>query len=671
MGYSDIKKALITTPSSTAISTNFFSNNVIDVAYGLKRSTHEFKARLASYKLKGDALNWWKAFKQAKGGETYVATLSWKDFRDIFFLQYFSRSEQQKCEREYHMNRQRDGETSGEFMKRFLRLAGFVGKKAGPPGEHAKHFKWALYDWILDGIVNTKSTDVAQVANAARNIEILRERSSQNNKRNHDRDRIRPTAQGSNQKGYDGRSYDRQDVNSQKGYPDYASSPLCDTCGKLHSGKACHRVTGAFFTCGSTGYMARNCPKNGGNGGKGNGNDNQLAAKGRVFSSNKDQAANSSGSIWMHPSTRGSTLKFSSPAFDAAVQRVVDALLPGLTTRLTNEIRQNGAGGSGNQPPTIHTWLERFGKQKPRSFSSATTPVDANETNGKENGVNILKSIDEGPFQMGTFQETLAEGNEGALHLGPERPRVYSDLSPEDKERYNADIRATNILLQGLPKDIYTLINHYTDAKDIWDNVKMLLEGSELTKEDRESQLYDDFEHFRQNKGETIHDYYVRFAKLINDMRNIKMTMSRMQLNSKFVNNMLPEWGRFVTAVKLNRGLRDSNYDQLYAYLKQHEAHANENKMMLDRFTQHTVDPLALMSNVSHQQYYSQSSTTPPSTYVPPHFADNTQLDSGISPTDNLIENLTNTLALLTQSYKTYLPQTNNQLRTSSNTSVI
>ncbi|GKG41217.1 hypothetical protein Tco_0470429, partial [Tanacetum coccineum] len=36
-----------------------------------------------------DALPWWKAFKQAKGGETYVATLSWKDFRDIFFLQYF------------------------------------------------------------------------------------------------------------------------------------------------------------------------------------------------------------------------------------------------------------------------------------------------------------------------------------------------------------------------------------------------------------------------------------------------------------------------------------------------------------------------------------------------------------------------------------------------------
>nr|GFB22742.1 putative reverse transcriptase domain-containing protein [Tanacetum cinerariifolium] len=109
---------------------------------------------------------------------------------------------------------------------------------------------------------------------------------------------------------------------------------------------------------------------------------------------------------------------------------------------------------------------------------------------------------------MGTFRETLADGDEGALHLGPEQPRVYSDLSPKKKERYNADIRATNILLHGLPKDIYTLINHYTDAKDILDNVKMLLKGFELTKEDYESQLYDDFKHFRQNKEETIHDYY-------------------------------------------------------------------------------------------------------------------------------------------------------------------
>ncbi|GKC13352.1 hypothetical protein Tco_1010134, partial [Tanacetum coccineum] len=85
--------------------------------------------------------------------------------------------------------------------------------------------------------------------------------------------------------------------------------------------------------------------------------------------------------------------------------------------------------------------------------------------------------------------EKCFEPEAGPINLGPERPRVYSDLSQDEKDRYNADIRATNIILQGLPKDIYSLINHYTDAKDIWDNVKMLLEGSELTKEDHESQL--------------------------------------------------------------------------------------------------------------------------------------------------------------------------------------
>ncbi|GJW54614.1 hypothetical protein Tco_0098699 [Tanacetum coccineum] len=169
---------------------------------------------------------------------------------------------------------------------------------------------------------------------------------------------------------------------------------------------------------------------------------------------------------------------------------------------------------------------------------------------GKDNWENIIKSVDEGPFKMGKFRETLVEGAKGALHLGPERDRVFADLTPEENDRYKANIRPTNILLQGLPKDIYTLINHYTDGKDIWDNVKMLLEGSE-------------------------------FTKLINDMRNIKMTMPKMQLNSKFVNTMLSDWGRFVTAVKLNRGMKTSNYDQLYAYLKQHETHANENRMIV------------------------------------------------------------------------------------------
>nr|GEV38179.1 reverse transcriptase domain-containing protein [Tanacetum cinerariifolium] len=82
---------------------------------------------------------------------------------------------------------------------------------------------------------------------------------------------------------------------------------------------------------------------------------------------------------------------------------------------------------------------------------------------------------------------------------------------------------------------------------------------------------------------------------------------------------MLPEWGRFVTAVKLNRGLRDSNFDQLFAYLKQHKTHAKENKMMLERLSQPTVDPLALLSNVSNPQHCSPSSSASSSTQGRPN----------------------------------------------------
>nr|GEU82424.1 hypothetical protein [Tanacetum cinerariifolium] len=96
----------------------------------------------------------------------------------------------------------------------------------------------------------------------------------------------------------------------------------------------------------------------------------------------------------------------------------------------------------------------------------------------------------------------------GGVFLGPERPRTYDDVNDNKKKLFDADVCATNIVLQGLPKDIYKLINHNIEAKAIWDNVKMLLARSELTKEDIESQLYDEFERFKMLPSENINEYY-------------------------------------------------------------------------------------------------------------------------------------------------------------------
>ncbi|GJX88178.1 hypothetical protein Tco_0340192 [Tanacetum coccineum] len=98
------------------------------------------------------------------------------------------------------------------------------------------------------------------------------------------------------------------------------------------------------------------------------------------------------------------------------------------------------------------------------------------------------------------------------------REERLKDLKGDDKLRYDSDIKDVNILLLGLPVDIYTLINHYETANEIWDRVKELIEGIEITKQERKSMLYDEFEKFTSEPGESIYSYYLRYAKLINDM---------------------------------------------------------------------------------------------------------------------------------------------------------
>nr|GEW09397.1 hypothetical protein [Tanacetum cinerariifolium] len=101
---------------------------------------------------------------------------------------FFPRAEQERLKREYHSIRQTDTETSTEFMQRFLRPAGFLGAAAGTAEEQAKNFQWGLRRSTLNHLMCIPFTDVAQVANAARNYEILHERDDDGAERP-DRDR--------------------------------------------------------------------------------------------------------------------------------------------------------------------------------------------------------------------------------------------------------------------------------------------------------------------------------------------------------------------------------------------------------------------------------------------------------------------------------------------------
>ncbi|GJW82888.1 hypothetical protein Tco_0156033 [Tanacetum coccineum] len=111
------------------------------------------------------------------------------------------------------------------------------------------------------------------------------------------------------------------------------------------------------------------------------------------------------------------------------------------------------------------------------------------------------------------------------------RPPVLDKAMYNSWESHECDVQATNIVLQDLPPDLHALVNHCQSTKDIWERVKLLVKGTELSYQQRECKLYNEFDKFTSVKGETLHEYYLRFAQLINDMHTIGMTMQQVQTN--------------------------------------------------------------------------------------------------------------------------------------------
>nr|GEX88936.1 reverse transcriptase domain-containing protein [Tanacetum cinerariifolium] len=457
--------------------------------------TEDYKVKFATGTLTEEALSWWNSFAQPIGiKEAYK--LSWVEFKNLLIKKYCPQTKVQKMEDKfYHLTVK--GNDLKTYVRRFQELATLCPNTVPNTKKLMEVFIGGLPKSIEGNITASKPQTLEEAINITQRLmdQVTKHNSMQgtnDHKRkfddsrntdnnNYPNDRNNNNYQNNCNNNYNNRYNDHhQQLNRRqeaiKAYTFnptknswYAGNlPLCRRCRLHHTGSCCVRKVDCVLSF---------CK------------DNSTAfciIRGCVLLLRK-------------------TLPVSKLGYALSQDLVVFCLEDFLhfVTRLAAFC--------------LKTWL-RF-VSRPHVFCLKTYCVLSQDF-GKENRVNILKSIDGGPYQMGKIREPLAEGTKGAPHLGPKRPQVYSDLSPEEKDRYTADIQAINILLQGLPKDIYTLINHYIDAKDIWDNYK----------------------------GETIHDYYVWFDKLINDMRNIKITMSRMQLNSKFVNNMLPEWGRFVTA---------------------------------------------------------------------------------------------------------------------------
>ncbi|GJT69063.1 retrovirus-related pol polyprotein from transposon TNT 1-94 [Tanacetum coccineum] len=302
--------------------------------------------------------------------------------------------------------------------------------------------------------------------------------------------------------------------------------------------------------------------------------------------------------------------------------------------------------GGDNKPPMLEKHLYDSWKSRMELYMM-----------NRPHGRMILASVEKGPLVWPSITVD-----------GVTRLKEYTELTPAEAIQADCDIKAINIILQGLPTEIYALVSQHRVAKDLWEKIKLLMQGTSLTKQERECKLYDEFDKFTYKKGESLHEYYLRFTLLLNDMNIYKMPQEQFQVNTKFLNTLPVEWSKFVTDVKLVKNLRTTNVDQLHAYLEQHERHANEVCMMHER----NSDPLDLVAShqitqspyQTYQHAYQNTQLQPPASTYP-----SLQYDSGlIVPVfqngDDPIDAINHMMSFLTVVVTSRYPTTNNQTYT-------
>ncbi|GJY04341.1 hypothetical protein Tco_0370281 [Tanacetum coccineum] len=82
----------------------------------------------------------------------------------------------------------------------------------------------------------------------------------------------------------------------------------------------------------------------------------------------------------------------------------------------------------------------------------------------RQHGLMILESVENGPLIWPTIEENRVT-----------RPRKYSELTHADAD---CDVKATNIILQGLPPEVYALVSNHQIAKELWERIQLLMQGT-------------------------------------------------------------------------------------------------------------------------------------------------------------------------------------------------
>ncbi|GJT80588.1 hypothetical protein Tco_1054930 [Tanacetum coccineum] len=208
-------------------------------------------------------------------------------------------------------------------------------------------------------------------------------------------------------------------------------------------------------------------------------------------------------------------------------------------------------------------------------------------------------------------------------------------MSLENKEHYQSEKEAIHLLLTVIGDEIYSTIDACKTAHDMWIAIERLQQGESLNIQDVKTNLFWKFGIFTSHDGEIMESYYSRFYKMMNETIRNNLKIATMQVNVQFLQQLQPEWSRFVTIVKQNHNLDTISYHKLFDVLKQ--SHAS---------TKYKGKEIA-------------KPITPPSESASEEDSDPEQAHGD--------KDMQKNLALIAKYFKKIYKPTNNNLRTSSN----
>nr|GEU81789.1 integrase, catalytic region, zinc finger, CCHC-type, peptidase aspartic, catalytic [Tanacetum cinerariifolium] len=185
----------------------------------------------------------------------------------------------------------------------------------------------------------------------------------------------------------------------------------------------------------------------------------------------------------------------------------------------------------------------------------------------RPNGKLIHNSILNGPYVRRMIPEP-GDANREVTVTETFHMQTDDELSKMELKQIEADDQAIQTIHIGLLEDIYAA--------------------------EKKANLFNEWERFTSNEGESIESYYHCFIKLMNDLKRNKHFPEKIASNLKFLNNLQPEWSRHVTIIHQTKDLHTANYTQLYDFLKYNKKEVDELKAKRLAKTQ---DPLALMAN--------------------------------------------------------------------------